>query len=183
VEAFVPELSASIAHRGVTLVLGGARSGKSAYAESLVEAAGGGIYLASAEALDGEMSARIARHRDRRGLAWETIEEPLDVSAVLKRLVDAGEQRPVLFDCLTLWLSNLLHHGRDVDAALDDLVAAMKAAPFAVVAVSNEVGGGIVPDNELARAFVDRAGLMNQHIAAQADQVVLVTAGIPVQLK
>ena len=177
------DFSTTLVPHGLTLVLGGARSGKSAYAENLIEAAGGGIYLASAEALDDEMTDRISRHRARRGGNWETIEEPLEIAAVFARLTGDKEKRPVLFDCLTLWLSNLLHRDRDIDTEMDDLAEALKAASFPIVAVSNEVGGGIVPDNRLARAFVDRAGLMNQHFAAIADRVILVTAGIPLQLK
>lgn len=164
----------------VTLVLGGARSGKSAYAEALIGAAGG-LYLATAEALDAEMAERIARHRRRRGPAWQTCEEPLDLAAVLRGR--AGDARPVLVDCLTLWLANVLAAGRDVAAETEHLAAALGSAGGPVVLVSNEVGLGIVPETPLGRSFRDHAGRLNQAVAARADRVVLVVAGLPLSLK
>ncbi len=166
----------------VTLVLGGARSGKSAYAENLILAASDrALYLATAEPIDGEMSERVRLHRARRDARWTTLEEPLDLAAMLAR--HAAPDRPVLVDCLTLWLGNLLHAGRDIEAATRDLLAWLPDLAGPVVFVSNEVGQGIVPDNALARAFRDHAGRLNQAIAAAADQVVFITAGLPLRLK
>lgn len=165
----------------VTLVLGGARSGKSLYAESLIESRGQGFYLATATAGDDEMAARIDAHRARRGHLWQTVEEPLDLVGALRR--HARADRPILVDCLTLWLNNLMEAGRDTTAETAALVAGLRDLPGAVVLVSNEVGGGIVPDNALARAFADATGSLNQAVAAAADRVVLVVAGIPVPLK
>ncbi len=166
----------------VTLVLGGARSGKSAHAEGLVEAAGAsGIYLATAEAGDDEMARRIGAHRARRGPSWLTVEEPLELAAALACHAAAG--RPVLVDCLTLWLSNLMAAGRDVARERAGLVAALSALPGPVVLVSNEVGLGLVPETPLGRAFRDDAGRLNQAVAAAADRVVFVAAGIPLTLK
>ena len=159
----------------VTLVLGGARSGKSAYAESLLD---GGTYLATATAGDAEMAARIAAHRARRGKAWRTLEEPLELAAALAKC-----KGPVLVDCLTLWLANIMQAGRAVDAEVQALVAALQDLAGPVVLVSNEVGQGIVPDNPLAREFRDRAGRLNQDVAAVAGRVVLVAAGLPLVLK
>lgn len=172
----------------LTLVLGGARSGKSRHAEGLVTALaaarpGGAapVYLATAQALDTEMAARIAAHRAaREGAGWRTREVPLALAAELAALDPAA---PVLIDCLTLWLSNHLLAGSDLEAETGTLAAALAACPAPVVAVSNEVGLGIVPDNALARRFRDAAGAMNQRLAAQARQVVLVTAGLPLVLK
>ena len=166
----------------VTLVLGGARSGKSAHAESLVEGVPGGrVYLATATAGDAEMTARIAEHRARRGDGWTTVEEPLDLAGALAENAIAG--RTVLVDCLTLWLSNIMADERDVEAATDRLVEALAGAGGPIVLVSNEVGLGIVPDNALARAFRDHAGRLNQVVAAAADRVIFVAAGLPLTLK
>ena len=166
----------------VTLVLGGARSGKSRHAEALVEGQPGPcVYLATAEARDGEMAARIAAHRARRGGRWSTLEAPLDLVGVLGSA--CGPDRAVLVDCLTLWLSNLMGADKDVAAECDRLIAALPALAGPVVFVSNEVGQGVVPDNELARAFVDRAGRLHQDLAAVADRVVFMTAGLPGDLK
>lgn len=170
----------------VTLVLGGARSGKSRHAEGLVlrhaRAAGcRPVYLATAEAGDAEMAARIARHRADRGPGWGVIEEPL---ALPERLGEAARDGAVLLvDCLTLWLSNLMGRGRDPDAAADALTARLPGLAAPVVFVANEVGLGIVPDNAAARAFRDRAGRLNQAVAAVADEVVFVAAGLPLLLK
>ena len=163
---------------GITFVLGGARSGKSAYAERI---AAGGVYLATAEAGDTEMEARIAQHKARRGAGWTTVEEPLDIATVLNE--HAAPERPVLVDCLTLWLSNLMASGQDWQAAVDDLVALLPKLKGPVVLVSNEVGLGVVPANALARAFVDAAGITHQKIAHVADRVVVMTAGIPTVVK
>jgi adenosylcobinamide kinase/adenosylcobinamide-phosphate guanylyltransferase len=166
----------------LTLVLGGARSGKSRYAEALIEeAAPAALYLATAEALDDEMRERIRHHRARRGARWTTLEAPLDLASALMEA--ARPERPVLVDCLTLWLSNLLMAGRDAEAAITELVQALPRLKGPAVLVANEVGLGIVPDNALARAFRDHAGRLNQAIAAEAQRVVLVAAGLPLVLK
>ncbi len=166
----------------VTLVLGGARSGKSRHAEILVEAQPGAcIYLATAEPGDEEMAERIRRHRARRGARWETLEEPYDLTGVLRR-----ETRPdgaVLVDCLTLWLSNLLGAARDVGAETQRLVAALPDLAGPVVFVSNEVGLGIVPEGALSRAFVDHAGRLHQSLAGAAHSVLFMAAGLPLALK
>jgi adenosylcobinamide kinase/adenosylcobinamide-phosphate guanylyltransferase len=165
----------------VTLVLGGARSGKSAYAERLIEAAGCGLYLATAQALDDEMAERIRRHRARRGTAWESLEEPLALAPAL--LAHARAERPILVDCLTLWLSNLLAAGHDVDAETAALVSCLPALTGPVVLVANEVGLGLVPQTPLGRAFRDHAGRLNQAVAAAASRVVFIAAGLPIMLK
>ncbi len=163
-----------------TLILGGARSGKSRYAETLI---GGrqAVYIATAESLDAEMDERIRRHRVRRGANWTTAEAPLELAAALTAEDRAG--RPILVDCLTLWVSNLLGAGRDPAAESAALIAALKRLASPVLLVANEVGLGIVPDNALARAFRDHAGRINQDIAAAADRVVFVAAGLPLVLK
>lgn len=173
--------SGPLALAPVTLVLGGARSGKSAYAEALVEGAGGGIYLATAEAGDEEMAERIRLHRQRRGDAWTTVEEPLDLCGALARAAAPG--RPILVDCLTLWLSNLMGAGRDAAAGTRALVAGLAGLAGPVVFVSNEVGLGLVPETPIGRAFRDHAGRLNQAVAAAADRVVFVAAGLPLVLK
>jgi adenosylcobinamide kinase/adenosylcobinamide-phosphate guanylyltransferase len=165
----------------LTLVLGGARSGKSRHAEALIATRGPGLYLATAEAGDAEMTARIAEHRARRGAGWTTIEAPRDLVPAL--LEHARADRPILVDCLTLWLSNLMLAGRDADAATAALVDALPRLAGPVVFVSNEVGLGIVPDNALARRFRDCAGRLNQAVAVACQCVVLVTAGLPLVLK
>ena len=165
-----------------TLVLGGARSGKSTWAEHLrlghdLER----IYLATAEARDDEMAERIAKHQERRGNAWRAEEVPLELPRALDEM--AGPGRAVLVDCLTLWLSNLMAAERDIEEESAALVAAIERARGPVVLVSNEVGLGIVPMNALARAFRDHAGRLNQITAAAADQVVFLAAGLPMVLK
>ena len=166
----------------VTLILGGARSGKSVFAEGLCESRPGDcVYLATAEARDDEMAARIAQHRARRGSRWSTSEEPLDLSGALGSAARAD--RTVLVDCLTLWLSNLLEWGRDIEAETATLVARLDRLEGPVVLISNEVGLGIVPDNALARAFRDHAGRLNQTIAAAAQRVIFIAAGLPMIMK
>jgi adenosylcobinamide kinase / adenosylcobinamide-phosphate guanylyltransferase len=167
----------------VTLVLGGARSGKSRHAEILIEGAAaegisGGIYCATATAGDAEMAARIADHRARRGRFWRTVEAPLDLAAVI-----AAADRPLLIDCLTLWLSNVMLAGRPVAAEAEALCAALRRGPVPVVLVANEVGLGLVPETPLGRSFRDAAGRLNQQVAALADRVVFVAAGLPLVLK
>ena len=166
----------------LTLVLGGARSGKSRHAEGLfADWSGTRVYLATAEPGDAEMQARIRHHRERRGEAWMTVEEPLELAAALAREAQGGSA--VLVDCLTLWLSNLMMAERDIEAEAAALIAATGDLECPVVLVSNEVGQGIVPDNALARAFRDHAGRLHQDIAAAADAVHFVTAGLAQTLK
>jgi adenosylcobinamide kinase / adenosylcobinamide-phosphate guanylyltransferase len=174
--------SAASSLPNITLVLGGARSGKSAHAERLVEtAAAGGVYVATAEAGDGEMAERIRRHRARRGPAWTTVEEPIELAAALS--THAAPDRPVLVDCLTLWLSNVMAAARDVAREREQLLAALAAVAGPVVFVSNELGLGLVPATPLGRAFRDEAGWLNQAVAAAAGRVVFVAAGIPLTIK
>jgi adenosylcobinamide kinase/adenosylcobinamide-phosphate guanylyltransferase len=164
----------------LTLVLGGARSGKSRYAESLVTALPPPwIYAATGQALDAEMAERIAAHRARRGGGWTTVETPRDLVAMLA----AHPSAPILVDCLTLWLSNLMMADAVIDAEFDRLEQALAKAVAPVVLVANEVGSGIVPDNALARRFRDLQGWLNQRMAALSDRVVLVVAGLPVIVK
>ncbi|MFN3522481.1 MAG: bifunctional adenosylcobinamide kinase/adenosylcobinamide-phosphate guanylyltransferase [Phenylobacterium sp.] len=166
-----------------TLVLGGARSGKSAYARREAEAAprrGRLVMIATAEAHDSEMAERIARHRAERDAAWATLEAPRDLAGAVCGL---APDDVAVVDCLTLWLSNLMLDEADVGANLARLASALSASPARLLVVSNEVGQGIVPDNALARRFRDEAGFMHQRLAAAADRVVLVVAGLPLVLK
>jgi adenosylcobinamide kinase/adenosylcobinamide-phosphate guanylyltransferase len=165
----------------IILITGGARSGKSVRAEARATAfAGKPVYIATAEALDAEMRERIARHRARRGNEWIEHETPLELVPALKA-TDGGGAR--LVDCLTLWLSNLMHAQRDWSQEAAHLVEALRAQKNPVVLVTNEVGLGIVPDNALARQFRDAAGTMNQMIAQAADEVEFVVAGLPMRVK
>jgi adenosylcobinamide kinase / adenosylcobinamide-phosphate guanylyltransferase len=165
----------------LTLVLGGARSGKSRYAQSLIEALPPPwIYVATGEARDAEMAERIAAHRARRGKNWKTIEAPHDLAIVL---AGAESGLPVLVDCLTLWLSNRMLAGADIEAETAHLEAALDGRHAPAVLVSNEVGFGIVPDNALARRFRDLQGRLNQRMAARAGRVVLMVAGLPLMVK
>jgi adenosylcobinamide kinase/adenosylcobinamide-phosphate guanylyltransferase len=164
----------------LTLVLGGARSGKSRYAESLIAALPPPWgYVATAQPRDDEMAARIAEHRARRGPSWKTIEAPHE----LAEAVVLCQPMPVLVDCLTLWLSNMMLEGYDIDAEVGRLERALQAAAAPVVLVTNEVGSGIVPDYPLGRKFRDLQGVLNQRIAARADRVVLMVAGLPMAVK
>lgn len=180
----------------MTLVLGGARSGKSRHAQALAEQEGaeqggaeqgGGplVFVATAQAFDAEMADRIARHRADRDARWTTVEAPMDLAAALDG-IDGG-RATVLIDCLTLWASNLLLAGEDMTARLDALLAAAARRRAwgrgRLILVANEVGLGIVPDNALARRFRDMAGIINQRVAAAADEVVFLAAGLPLTLK
>lgn len=165
----------------LTLVVGGARSGKSAFAEGLVTASGRARrYIATAEAWDDEMRDRIARHQSDRGPAWTTVEAPLDLAAAL---AGARSDEAVLVDCATLWLTNHLLAEHDLAAETAGLLAALAASPAPVVIVSNETGWGIVPENALARRFRDEQGRLNQRLAAVSGLVVTVIAGLPMVLK
>jgi adenosylcobinamide kinase/adenosylcobinamide-phosphate guanylyltransferase len=166
----------------LTLILGGARSGKSREAEALATASlPPWRYVATAEALDAEMAERIELHRKRRGDGWETHEAPLDLASAVAAL--ASEPGPILVDCLTLWLSNLMLGDHDVDAAVAALEMALDKARAPVILVANEVGLGIVPENALARRFRDEAGRLNQRLAARADRVLLMVAGLKIEVK
>lgn len=167
-----------------TLVLGGARSGKSAYAEQVIEGARvtlgvKPLYIATAEARDTEMAERIRMHRARRGDRWDTVEEPIYLSGAL--VANAG--KPILVDCLTLWLTNLLLAGHNIAHEREQLAATIACMAGPVVLIANEVGLGIVPDNALARVFRDEAGLLNQAIAQVCGRVVFMAAGLPMVMK
>lgn len=165
----------------LALILGGARSGKSAFAEMLLgQFCKDKVYLATAEAHDTEMADRIAAHKKTRGNGWRTIEAPLDPVGALGK-TDKGEG--VLLDCLTLWLSNHMAAGSDMDDATDALLDGLGSLECPVVMVSNEVGMGLVPSNALGREFRDAQGRLNQTVAAKADLVVFVAAGLPIVMK
>ncbi len=179
------ETTGGPAARRVVLVTGGARSGKSRFAQELVEGWEGRlVYVATAEVRDAEMADRVACHRADRGPRWRTVEAPLDLAGALDGARGIGG---VLVDCLTLWTANLLGaHGDDdraVDRAVDALVAAVSGFPGRLCLVTNEVGSGIVPANALARRFRDVAGRVNQRVAGVADEAYLVVSGLPLRLK
>jgi adenosylcobinamide kinase/adenosylcobinamide-phosphate guanylyltransferase len=169
----------------IYFITGGARSGKSAFAEKLAnDIPGKRAYLATAQALDAEMVARIEHHRLRRGSAWDTYEEPLAITELLKKL--SGRYEVVLLDCLTLWLSNIMARtgsNDEISGRVDELSSCLRNFAGACIIVSNEVGLGIVPDNPLARRFRDLAGMTNQKIARAADEAYLLTSGIPMKIK
>ena len=168
----------------ITLVIGGARSGKSRYAEGVIAALPPPwqppwVYVATAEAGDDEMAARIATHRTRRGPNWRTVEAPRELASTL----NACAGTPVLVDCLTLWLSNLLLAEADIEAEIAKLEQTLTSSAAPVALVANEVGSGIVPDYPLGRRFRDWQGILNQRVAALADRVVLMVAGLPLPVK
>ncbi len=164
-----------------TLVIGGAASGKSGFAENLVMSCNKPrAYIATAQAFDDEMNVKIARHKAQRGTDWETYEEPLAPWSVLGTIDDSNI---VLLDCATFWLSNILLGGHDLDAAKAAFLDSLQKFNGSIVIVTNDVGQGVVPDNKLARAFRQHQGELNQQLAALADLVVLVTAGLPQTLK
>lgn len=166
---------------GLTLIIGGARSGKSAHAERLVSMfPPPWVYVATAQAFDDEMRERISIHRDRRDDRWGTVEAPLGLADVLEGV---AEGVPVLVDCLTLWLTNHMLAEHDLDGECRRLVEVLKKPRGPWFVVSNEVGMGIVPDNALARRFRDEAGRLNQRVAAIAGRVIFMVAGIPMQVK
>lgn len=165
----------------ITLVTGGAKSGKSRHAEGIVKASGLlSIYIATGQALDDEMADRITAHKIQRGDGWQTIEEPLDLCGALVRTDGQGIR---LVDCLTLWLSNLFVAEVDWDARLAEVLEVLQTQQSPVVLVTNEVGGGIVPMSDMGRRYRDASGVMNQRIAEVADAVLLVTCGLPLSLK
>lgn len=169
-----------------TLVLGGCRSGKSSFAKQAADntAMDKKIYLATCVPTDREMKERVKRHQDDRGPDWTTIEEPVLIHEAIDRA--CSQAKVILVDCLTLWITNLLVHGKEetcIMAAVDLLVGALNRSTCPVILVSNEVGYGIVPENSLARQFRDMAGLVNQRVARAVDKVVVSMAGIPVQIK
>ena len=171
----------------VTLVLGGARSGKTAFALQQAQNAGGArasgdglIMIATAQAFDDEMRERIARHQDERDGRWRTVEAPMDLAAAIRRL---GPGDVAVVDCLTLWLTNVMLAERDVEAAVRELVEAVVGCPAKLWLVSNEVGWGLVPETALGRRFRDEAGRLHQRLAQAADSAVLIVAGLPLTLK
>ncbi len=177
-------MSEESGHR-VVLVLGGVRSGKSRYAQELAKRGQRVAFLATAEARDDDMRQRIDRHREDRPATWTTVEEPVALEDALQQC--AGQFDTILIDCLTVWTSNLMEHdGSDcqrIFARADRLAQVLRAASGTVIVVSNEVGSGIVPDNEMARLYRDLLGGINQRIAAAADEVVLLVAGCPLTIK
>jgi adenosylcobinamide kinase/adenosylcobinamide-phosphate guanylyltransferase len=168
-------------HGRLTLVLGGARSGKSRYAESLIEKLPKPhVYVATAEARDAEMTDRIATHRARRGAGWQTVEAPHDLAAAIGK---APRGAALLIDCLTLWLSNRMLAEADMESEIEALDKTLAAYDGTIILVANEVGSGIVPDNALGRRFRDLQGILNQRIAARAGNVILMVAGLPLLVK
>ncbi len=194
--------------RKIIFILGGARSGKSTYAlKEASKFSGKKVYIATAEALDEEMKERIEKHKRERGKDWDSYEEPLKISDVIKKIV--GKYSVIVIDCLTLWLSNVMHAGLNIETEIEHLISSlatihpstnqpyfnktMKLIPpllkgcggdyQVIYIVSNEVGLGIVPENEISRRFRDMAGLLNQKIAGVADKVYMVVAGIPIKIK
>ncbi|MEE9272537.1 MAG: bifunctional adenosylcobinamide kinase/adenosylcobinamide-phosphate guanylyltransferase [Robiginitomaculum sp.] len=164
------------------LILGGARSGKSRRAQLLAEnMAKHRIYVATAEGLDAEMLARIDRHRSDRGLGWKTVETPLDLVEAIKQSMN--HKQVVIVDCLTLWLSNLMHARRDIEAESEALVQVILNIKGGIILVSNEVGMGLVPETTLGRNFRDAQGRLNQKIASVCEHVELVVAGLPLTIK
>lgn len=164
------------------LVLGGARSGKSAYAQRRCEELGKRlVYIATAQAGDNEMAERIARHRAERGDCWSTLEEPIDLCGAIVKAAQRADA--VLVDCLTLWLSNMMLGEHDLLAARSALAELVKQPPAPLILISNEVGMGIVPNNALARRFRDEAGWLNQQVAAASREVVFIVAGLARRLK
>lgn len=168
-------------HGSLVFVLGGARSGKSSHAEALIaEQPAPWTYIATAQAFDDEMKERIAQHQARRDMRWRTVDAPLDL---VETLATMPANAPVLIDCLTLWLTNLMLSDGDVENGIRQLIATFSAPRGPWVVVANEVGLGIVPDNALARRFRDEAGRLNQMVAQISDSVIFMVAGLPMVVK
>lgn len=164
------------------LILGGARSGKSGYAEAQAKQTQlAVVYLATAQALDGEMDDRIAQHQQDRPDHWLTIEEPLNIAKCIRQ--HSTQESVVLVDCLTLWLMNVMHHELDLTETVNELLDALRQAKGQVILVSNEISMGVVPMGELSRQYVDNLGRLHQQVAKQAEQVTLMVAGIPMSVK
>lgn len=168
-----------------TFITGGRRSGKSSYALDLAESMGEKrLYIATAEALDDEMKDRIARHREERGDSWDTAEEPIDIVNILAH---SKKYNVILIDCLTLWLCNIMHDGKPDDETImkhiQTLAESLTSSDTKIIAVTNELGLGVIPGDPLSRRFTDLAGIMNQRIAAAADRVVITISGIPLTIK
>lgn len=168
----------------IVLVIGGCRSGKSRFAVECARGFQRKVFVATCEALDEEMKKRVAKHQEDRGADWKTIEAPLALPDAIARC--GAEADVILVDCLTLWISNMILKGEteeDVMTCLDELLGSIQKIDCTVILVSNEVGAGIVPENPLARMFRDVAGMVNQKVAACADKVVWMVAGVPVKVK
>ena len=163
------------------LVTGGARSGKSVFAEKRTKQLGSSlIYIATSEVIDSEMKKRVEEHQARRGSEWQTFHAPINLT---EALVETDGKGPCLVDCLTFWLNNLIFHDVDLDSAKKELVTVLNERSDPVVLVTNEIGSGIIPENALARRFLDEAGRLNQTIAQIADEVYVSISGIPLQIK
>ena len=173
--------SNSAGHRGLTLVLGGARSGKSRHAQILAMATPPPwFYIATAQALDDEMAERIAKHKADRGEGWSTIEEPIELA---RAVTEAPTAAPVVVDCVTLWLTNLMLGQHDVDSKVAGFLKCLDGRRAPTIVVSSEVGTGLVPETPLGRAFRDQAGILNQRLAVCAQQVLFMVAGLAMKLK
>jgi adenosylcobinamide kinase / adenosylcobinamide-phosphate guanylyltransferase len=171
-------------HKKIIFITGGARSGKSTH--TLKEAsrlAGKKAYIATAEALDEEMRDRIEGHKKQRGKDWDTYEEPLRIAGVIQKTED--KYTAIVIDCLTLWLSNIMHSGLNINQKIEKLIETLRITHHTsrIYIVSNEVGMGIVPENEMARRFRDMAGILNQKVAEISDEVYMLVAGIPMKIK
>lgn len=170
--------------KNIVLITGGARSGKSLYALALAKEFDRKTFIATAQAFDKEMVARIAKHKQDRDASFSLIEEPLDLSGALKSASQVSDV--IIVDCLTLWVSNLLHNQNSMytnETRIESLVQSLKGSYCKIIIVTNEVGMGIIPDNELSRQYRDLLGMINHRIAMIADQVVLMVCGIPVIIK
>ena len=163
------------------LVTGGARSGKSVFAEKRTKQLGSSlIYIATSEVIDSEMKKRVEEHQARRGSEWQTLHAPINLT---EALIETDGKGPCLVDCLTFWLNNLIFHDEDIDAAKKELITVLNERSDPVVLVTNEIGSGIIPENALARRFLDEAGRLNQTISQIADEVYVSISGIPLQIK
>ncbi|OGW31909.1 MAG: bifunctional adenosylcobinamide kinase/adenosylcobinamide-phosphate guanylyltransferase [Nitrospirae bacterium GWC2_42_7] len=169
-------------NKKIIFITGGTRSGKSSFAlQKAMKLQGKRAYIATAEALDEEMEERIKKHKKDRGNDWDTYEEPLKIPGVLKKI--ESQYAVIVLDCLTLWLSNLLHSNKNAEEEIESFCNSLSTIHGSLFIVSNEVGMGIVPENELARKFRDLAGIINQKVARASDEVFMVVAGIPVKIK